>query len=60
MHTSVVLGLEKSLLKIRKNCCKNNFRILEKPRAYLQAILKAPVKFQKDRLKTVGGVARTK
>ena len=35
---------------------KNNFRILKKPHAYLQTILKAPVKFQKDRLKTVVGV----
>ena len=35
---------------------KNNFKILKKPHAYLQTILKAPVKFQKDRLKTVVGV----
>ena len=36
---------------------KNNFRILEKQYAYLQTILKAPVKFEKDWPKTVGGVA---
>ena len=30
--------------------------VLKKPYAYLQAILKAHVKFQKDRPKTVGGV----
>ena len=36
---------------------KNNFRILKKQYAYLQTILKAPVKFQKDWPKTVGGVA---
>ena len=36
---------------------KNNFRILKKQYAYLQTILKAPVKFEKDWLKTVGGVA---
>ena len=36
----------------RKPVVKNNFRILKKPHAYLQTILKAPVKFQKDRLKT--------
>ena len=35
---------------------KNNFKILKKPHAHLQTILKAPVKFQKDRLKTVVGV----
>ena len=35
---------------------KNNFKILKKTHAYLQTILKAPVKFQKDWLKTVVGV----
>ena len=41
-------------------CKKNNFRILRKQYAYLQTILKTPVKFQKDWPKTVGGVADTK
>ena len=36
---------------------KNNFRILIKQYAYLQTILKVPVKFEKDWPKTVGGVA---
>ena len=39
---------------------KNYFRILKKPHAYLQAILKAHVKFQKDPPKTVGGVKGTR
>ena len=39
---------------------KNNVRILKKPHAYLQTILKTPVKFQKDRLKTVVGVTGTR
>ena len=39
---------------------KNNFRILKKQYAYLQTILKAPVKFEKDWPKTVGGVAGRK
>ena len=39
---------------------KNNFRILKKQYAYLQTILKTPVKFQKDWPKTVGGVAYTR
>ena len=39
---------------------KNNFRILKKQYAYLQTILKTPVKFQKDWPKTVGGVADTR
>ena len=44
----------------RKPSDKNNFRILKKTHAYLQTILKAPVKFQKDRLKTVVGVTGTR
>ena len=39
---------------------KNYFRILKKTHAYLQTILKTPVKFQKDRTETVGGVKGTK
>ena len=39
---------------------KNNFRILKKQYAYLQIILKTPVKFQKDSPKTVGEVADTR
>ena len=39
---------------------QNNFRILKKPHAYLQTILKALVKFQKDWPKTVGGVEGTR
>ena len=39
---------------------KINFRILKKQNAYLQTILKAPVKFENDWLKTVGGVAGRK
>ena len=45
---------------MQKKVIKNYFRILEKPYAYLQAILKAHVKFQKDRPKTVGGVKGTR
>ena len=42
---------------MKKNVIKNNFRILKKQYAYLQTILKVPVKFEKDWPKTVGGVA---
>ena len=45
---------------MRKKWQKNYFRILKKPHAYLQAILKAHVKFQKDPPKTVGGVKGTR
>ena len=45
----------------RKLMIKNNVRILKKKTlAYLQTILKAPVKFQMDRLKTVVGVTGTR
>ena len=37
-----------------------NFRILKKQYAYLQTILKVPVKFEKDWPKTVGGAAGTR
>ena len=57
LYISVVLGLEKNLKNEKKNVLKNNFRILKKQYAYLQTILKAPVKFKKDWPKTVGGVA---
>ena len=39
---------------------KNNFMILKKTHANLQTIAKAPVKFQKDWPKTVGGVEGTR
>ena len=42
---------------MKKNVIKNNFRILKKQYANLQTILKAPVKFEKDWPKTVGGIA---
>ena len=49
-----IRALKKSKLKMKKNVIKNNFRILKKQYAYLQTILKAPVKFEKDWPKTVG------
>ena len=57
IHFCSIRARKKSKLKMKKNVIKNNFRILEKQYAYLQTILKAPVKFEKDWPKTVGGVA---
>ena len=57
LYISVVLELEKFQVKNEKNVIKNNFRILKKQYAYLQSILKAPVKFEKDWPETVVGVA---
>ena len=51
---------QKMSVKNEEKVVKNYFRILKKPHAYLQAILKALVKFQKNRPKTVGGVKGTR
>ena len=59
LHTSVVLGLEKSLSSKCKKVIKNDFRILRNLHAYLQTIIKPPIKFQRNRLKIVGEVAQT-
>ena len=39
---------------------KNNLRIISKPHAYVQTMSKTPVKFQKNRNKTVGLDAHTR
>ena len=59
LHFCNIRTQKMSKFKICK-VIKNNFRILKKPHAYLQTILKAPVKFQKDQLKTVVGVTGTR
>ena len=47
-------GSKKSKLKCKKgNKKKTNSRIIKIPHAYLQTIVYAPIKFQKDRPKTV-------
>ena len=60
LYTSVILELKKCLSSKCEKVIKNKFRILKKTHAYLQTILKAHVKFQKDRIKPVGGVKGTK
>ena len=56
IHFCSIRARKKSKLKCKK-VIKNNFRILKKQYTYLQTILKAPVKFEKDWSNTVGGVA---
>ena len=51
---------KKMSVKNAEKVIKNYFRILKNPHAYLQAILKAHVKFQRDWPKTVGGVTGTR
>ena len=48
------------LFKWEKMTVNNNLRIISKPHAYLQIMTKTSVKFQKNRHKTVGGVAHTR
>ena len=47
------------MFKLQKRS-KFNLRIISKPHAYLQSIMKTSVKFQKIRNKTVRGVAHTR
>ena len=53
---------KKTKKKKKKKKKKHNKRILwkNKTHTYLQTMIKTPVKFQKDRSKTVGGVALTR
>ena len=68
MHTRYPLSIHfdsKNVRKMakfnwRKKVLKNNLRNISKPHAYLQTMYKTPVKFQKNRYKTVGGVAHTR
>ena len=59
--TSIVKMPEKGLSSTcGKKVIKTNLRIISKPHAYLQTIFKSFVKFQRNRHKTVGGVAHTR
>ena len=48
IHFCSISGSKNVYVKNAKKMIKNNFMILKKPHAYLQTILKAPVKIQKD------------
>ena len=50
IHFCGIRALKTSKLKMRKKVTKSDFRLLRKPHAYLQTILKAHMKFQKDTL----------
>ena len=58
--TLIVKMPEKWLSSTCGKSDKNNLRIISKSHAYLQTMYKTPVKFQKNRYKTVGGVAHTR
>ena len=51
---------EKGLSSTCGKSKKNNLRIISKPHAHFQTMTKTPVKFRKNRHKTVGGVAHTR
>ena len=44
---------------VSKKVTKNNLRRISKQHAHFQTMIKAPIKFQKHRLKTEGGFAHT-
>ena len=58
--TLIVKMPEKWLSSTCGKSNKNNLRIISKPHAYVQTKSKAPVKFQKNQYKTVGGDAHTR
>ena len=58
--TLIVKMSEKWLSSTCGKSDKNNLRIIYKPHGYVQTMSKTPVKFQKNRYKTVGGDAHTR
>ena len=60
MSPAIIVHLKMTKFKLPKKVTKNNLRIISKPHAYLQIMTKTSVKFQKNRHKTVGGVAHTR
>ena len=60
MSPAIIVHLKMTKFKLQKKVTKNNLRIISKPHAYLQIMTKTSVKFQKNRHKTVGGVAHTR
>ena len=44
----------------KTTAAKNNLTLISKPHAHFQTISKSPVEFQKNRHKSVGGVAHTR
>ena len=52
--------IQTGLRKLAKKVSKINLRIIFKPHAHLQSIVKTSVKFQKNLNKTAGGVAHTR
>ena len=60
-HTlTVVLKPKEWLSSKAKKKKKKNIKLTIMPKPHLQTITKGPAKFQIDRYKTVGGVARTR
>ena len=67
MHTRYPLSIhfdskmpEKWLCSTCGKSNKNKLSDISKPHAYLQTMTKIPVRFQKNRHKTVGGVEHTR
>ena len=59
-YTLIVITPEKQLSSTCIKSDKNNLMIISKPHAHFPTMTKPHVKFQKNRHKTVGGVAHTR
>ena len=57
---TLIVKMSKKVQLVEKVTKKNNLRTISKPHAYLQTMTQSPVKFPKNRHKTVGGVANTR
>ena len=60
IHFHCVNAEKVSKLKLRKKVSKIKLRIISKPHANLQSMVKTSVKYQKNLIITVGGVACTR
>ena len=62
VHSLSLSKCQKKMTKfiLQKKVSKINLRIISKSHAYFQSMFKTSVKFQKNRNKTVGGVAYTR
>ena len=58
-HFQYLNARKMTKFKLRKKC-QINLRIISKPHAHLQSMMKTSVRFQMNRNKTVGAVAHTR
>ena len=57
---TLIVKMPEKWHQLTEKVIKKDLRIISKPHAYLQTMFKSLVKFQRNRHKTVGGVAHTR